>query len=229
VDEKQVNEKYLPIVWVPNFSHFVAATNLPIESVIAPNDNDRRTFILHCNDKYGGRKNPKSSKYFKMLFSMSIPEDIARVLKTIDLSGFDPTEFPLTSRSSDNNGSLSPNCQPFNDPVLRWLLKALKGSSSFFNGEVGDIDTSVALACSSTRTTQNAMPTTQSHPKVSVYADCQSYLTSELMLKAPVDAVFWKALRKILTFTESKSRKGKNKCTHDQLTGACYCPASLHN
>jgi len=98
--KRLITEKTLPVVYKGKESHNIVST---CNVIMATNNerhcnveaNDRRNFCIELDNKYAGPSNPVKDQYFAGINAVKSSHFI-HYLKNVDISNFNPREFPVT-------------------------------------------------------------------------------------------------------------------------------------
>jgi len=94
--QRRINRKNVPAYTAPMYNNVIIATNE--DWAIPAGKGQRRYFCLELDNKYSGKSNDEKKEYFKKIIN-TCPKSLANYLYNVDLTGFNPREFPETETS----------------------------------------------------------------------------------------------------------------------------------
>ena len=118
-----LEEKYLPRQTVPNYLNISASTN-EINCAHVEHD-DRRNLVIHVEGKHIA-KTPENRAYWDKLWAVP-PAAYHKYLLSVDLTGFDPTDIPMTKATREKK------LMSLESPVKWWYGLLSDGHETFLN------------------------------------------------------------------------------------------------
>lgn len=112
---RDIEKKYGARTVFKNFTNYIFASNG--DYVVNFDPQERRFLVLKCNNRYSGVSNEETINYFSSLRGTSI-EDLAQYLYRVNLTGFNPRQFPRTLGNKQQK-------QYTLGPIGQWLEKIL--------------------------------------------------------------------------------------------------------